>query len=747
MTSENIGRYKIKDEIGRGGMATVYRAVDPNFEREVAIKILPRAFLHDELFRARFEREAKTIAALEHGSIVPVYDFGEEDEQPYIVMRMMHGGSLGDKLEEGAIPLERSVEILSQLAPALDAAHRQGIIHRDLKPGNILFDRYDNAYLSDFGIARLTEASHTLTGESVLGTPAYMSPEQVQGDKEIDGRSDLYALGIVFYQMLTGSVPYQATTPAKVMMMHVLEPVPDLTGFLENLPPSLELWFSKVLAKDPEDRFANGAEMLEALKAVLEGESHPTLQQVSKSVGGQTAVSTPRPDTVYPDVERSQERAEKPKTRKRPVWLLGVLGALLVFSLAGIGYLVLKSDGPLNIMAYGQDPTEEATKDAFIATAVQLTAAAFNQDTTDEPTETVEQAAAEATATLDVTPEEATEAPAGSTDIPPTSTPTEEAPAAPVVGGADKIAFLNENEIWVMNVDGSDLQQITDDGAEKHDLSWDPRGDRLYYISGRCIWHANAESGELGHVACFETARFLDAFVVSPDAEQVAISLNRELYLVPFDMDLLKQARYRTDLQEMSECEAFSPWMNPDGSARSVLGMKWTSTKEKISVLLLSNQGGIQGEVVQILNIGDCDQQPDRLDEFPSTRFTIDNYEQAPFLQNYTYDGGYLYALTSYIRNDGYGDLYIYNADLKKANVLANPIDGQCCYRDPHFSPDGRYLIFAYQPFDIGATADLYLIPYATVGTGARYEPIPLPENFFSDEKARPEPVLRPVSE
>jgi hypothetical protein len=251
----------------------------------------------------------------------------------------------------------------------------------------------------------------------------------------------------------------------------------------------------------------------------------------------------------------------------------------------------------------------------------------------------------------------------------------------------------------------------------------------------------------LGHVACFETARFFDAFVVSPDAEQVAISLNRELYLVPFDMDLLKQARYRTDLQEMSECEAFSPWMNPDGSARSVLGMKWTSTKEKISVLLLSNQGGIQGEVVQILNIGDCDQQPDRLDEFPSTRFTIDNYEQAPFLQNYTYDGGYLYALTSYIRNDGYGDLYIYNADLKKANVLANPIDGQCCYRDPHFSPDGRYLIFAYQPFDIGATADLYLIPYATVGTGARYEPIPLPENFFSDEKARPEPVLRPVSE
>jgi len=176
-------------------MATVFHASDPNFGRDVAIKILPKTFLHDPQFRVRFEREAKTIAALEHSAIVPVYDFGEDDGQPFIVMRLMSGGSLADKLENGSLSLEDSVKITTQLAPGLDAAHQSGIIHRDMKPGNILFDQYDNAYLSDFGIARLKEGDSTLTGTSILGTPAYMSPEQIQGGKDLDNRSDLYACG------------------------------------------------------------------------------------------------------------------------------------------------------------------------------------------------------------------------------------------------------------------------------------------------------------------------------------------------------------------------------------------------------------------------------------------------------------------------------------------------------------------------------------------------------------------------
>jgi serine/threonine-protein kinase len=255
-------------------MATVYQAYDPNFERDVAIKVLPQAFLHDPQFRARFEREAKTVAALEHSSIVPVYDFGEEEEQPYIVMRMMSGGDLAGKLKQGKLSLKEAVAIVRRVGEALGAAHQKGIVHRDIKPGNILFDQYNNAYLSDFGIARLSHGSHTLTGENIIGTPAYMSPEQVQGEKDLDGRSDLYSLGVIFYQMLAGHTPYQATTPAKVMMMHILEPVPDLAAIQPDLPHAINLWLLKLLAKDPNDRFANAEEMIEALNAAMQGNIH-----------------------------------------------------------------------------------------------------------------------------------------------------------------------------------------------------------------------------------------------------------------------------------------------------------------------------------------------------------------------------------------------------------------------------------------------------------------------------------------
>jgi serine/threonine-protein kinase len=167
-----FGRYEIKAELGRGGMATVYHAYDPRFEREVAIKVLPREMLHDVQFRTRFEREAKTIAMLEHPAIVPVYDFGEEDGQPYFVMRYMTGGSLSDRMKKGPMTVQDAAHILSHVAPALDEAHAKGIIHRDLKPGNILFDQFNEPYISDFGIAKLSESQSNVTGSAIVGTPA-----------------------------------------------------------------------------------------------------------------------------------------------------------------------------------------------------------------------------------------------------------------------------------------------------------------------------------------------------------------------------------------------------------------------------------------------------------------------------------------------------------------------------------------------------------------------------------------------
>lgn len=366
MSNEKIGRYEIKSELGRGGMATVFHAYDPSFERDVAVKVLPRAFLHDKQFRARFTREAKTVAALEHSAIVPVYDFGEEDGQPYIVMRMMSGGSLEDKLNNGKLSVKEATDIIARLTSALEAAHSQGIIHRDLKPGNILFDQYDNAFLSDFGIARLAEATQTLTGENIIGTPAYMSPEQVQGDKDLDGRSDLYSLGIIFYQMLTMDTPYQATTPAKVMMMHLLEPVPNLAKVKPDLIPEVNVWLQKALAKEPGERFATAKEMSEALQAAVKGSSHPTLsapKQTVVSTADETQESGPPPIAApyqspgpqpevqpapasYPSVEEKPKRSWLPFAAGGFI-LLGI-GAVVILVVAFLGY---QDRGPLAMLA------------------------------------------------------------------------------------------------------------------------------------------------------------------------------------------------------------------------------------------------------------------------------------------------------------------------------------------------------------------------------------------------------------
>ncbi|MBK6795031.1 MAG: serine/threonine protein kinase [Anaerolineales bacterium] len=170
---EKIGRYEIKSELGRGGMATVYRAFDPSFDREVAIKVLPREMLHDPQFRSRFEREIKMIASLEHPAIVPVYDVGNEDGQPYFVMRFMNGGSLSDLIEAGSIPIQDTARLVEKIAQGLAYAHRKGIIHRDLKPDNILFDENGEPFISDFGVAKLSESGSNLTGSGVIGTRLY----------------------------------------------------------------------------------------------------------------------------------------------------------------------------------------------------------------------------------------------------------------------------------------------------------------------------------------------------------------------------------------------------------------------------------------------------------------------------------------------------------------------------------------------------------------------------------------------
>jgi serine/threonine protein kinase len=250
-------------------MAVVYLAHDPRFGRDVALKVLNQTVSQDDTFRSRFEREARTIATLEHPAIVPVYDFGTEEDTLYLVMRYMPGGTLAERIQLRPLSLPEIIAIARRISSALDHAHLNGVVHRDLKPGNILFDQYENAFLSDFGIVKLAQESVELTGSGVIGTPAYMSPEQIHGEHELDGRSDVYTLGIILYECMTGRKPYRADTPVKQMMAHVLEPVPNILEANPNLPLGCDPIIRRALAKDRNERFANAAALTQALTQTL----------------------------------------------------------------------------------------------------------------------------------------------------------------------------------------------------------------------------------------------------------------------------------------------------------------------------------------------------------------------------------------------------------------------------------------------------------------------------------------------
>jgi serine/threonine protein kinase len=390
MTPQFISRYEIKAELGRGGMATVYRAHDPRFKRDVAIKVLPAQFLNEPSFRARFEREAHAIAAIEHPGIVPVYDFGEENDLPYLVMRYMSGGSLCDRLKKRSLSLAETTAVLSRLAPALDEMHARGIVHRDIKPANILFDQFSNAYISDFGIARLTEATTTLTGEAIIGTPCYMSPEQARGDAIIDGRSDIYALGAILFEMLTGKTPYEGTTPMGIAMKHIIEPVPRILVVKADLPQGCEVIISTAMAKEKSHRFQTASAMATALEQAITNRYVPGTEARSERlapISPPAKIVSSAPEPVRRTTHQMTGQTVLPKkTNRVPGWALpaGVIalllilcstGALLGFGAKYIGSFTDKGDKPFaTVQASG--PTDPLTGDPQKVTDPSI----FNDD-------------------------------------------------------------------------------------------------------------------------------------------------------------------------------------------------------------------------------------------------------------------------------------------------------------------------------------------------------------------------------
>jgi eukaryotic-like serine/threonine-protein kinase len=268
LVGHTLGTYQLVERLGQGGMATVYRAYEPTLDRYVAIKILPQFFARDRNFTQRFRREARAVAQLDHPNIVAIHNYGEEGGITYIAMRLVEGGTL-KQVRGQAYPPDRAIKLIQPIARALDYAHKRGIIHRDIKPANILIAEGDWPMLADFGLAKMAEASQKLTGTGVgVGTPMYMSPEQGQGIN-VDHRTDIYSLGIMLYEMLTGDVPFRADTPMGVVIKHITAPMPMPRSINPDIPEPLERIILKATAKSPDQRFQTANEMSEVLELML----------------------------------------------------------------------------------------------------------------------------------------------------------------------------------------------------------------------------------------------------------------------------------------------------------------------------------------------------------------------------------------------------------------------------------------------------------------------------------------------
>lgn len=354
LTGRHLGKYELLERVGQGGMAYVYKAYQPTIDRFVAVKVLHSHLAEDAAFLERFKREAKGLGTLRHPHIVSVIDFDVDDGWYYMVMDFIHGETLQAVLSRRApLPVEEAVQLTAQLAGALDYAHRHGRIHRDIKPGNIMFadEAQQHAVITDFGLTRLLDnATITLSG-TIAGTPAYMSPEAAQGEK-VDARGDIYSLGVVLYEMVTGQRPYQGETPLSVIMKLVLDPLPPALSINPDLPPTVDAIINKATAKSPDERYQTAAQLRQALQDVLEarerqpeepGERQPTPAVVAQDEQTQLlspeALADPSPASVAAQQPVSKGRDRPASSRARWLSMIGGIGLLIVTLVLGFNLL------------------------------------------------------------------------------------------------------------------------------------------------------------------------------------------------------------------------------------------------------------------------------------------------------------------------------------------------------------------------------------------------------------------------
>jgi serine/threonine protein kinase len=266
LTIKTVGPYKIRGQLGQGGMATVYKAYHPALDRHVAIKIMDATLGKEPDFIERFKREARVIANLDNVHIVPVYDFGQYKGQPYFVLKFIDGQTLRDRMRKSVLSNSEILEIVLAVGDGLQYAHERGVLHRDIKPANIMISQDGKIYLTDFGLARIIEGTSSLTGERIVGTPYYISPEQALNTKRLDEGTDIYSFGVMIFEMIVGCLPYDGKTVFSIIEDHINTPPPAPRSIKPELTREVEAVILKALAKKRSDRYDKVASLVRAFK-------------------------------------------------------------------------------------------------------------------------------------------------------------------------------------------------------------------------------------------------------------------------------------------------------------------------------------------------------------------------------------------------------------------------------------------------------------------------------------------------
>ena len=342
---ENVGPYRITEQLGQGGMATVYKAYHAALDRYVALKALHPAFNEDKSFAARFQREARVVAKLEHPNIVPIYDYAEHESRPYLVMKYIEGDTLKARLLQGPLSSEEINQVVDSVGSALAYAHQQGILHRDIKPSNVLIGTDGIMYLADFGLARIAQAGEsTLSSDSIMGTPQYISPEQAMGKKELDEGTDIYSFGVMLYEMVVGQVPFTADTPFSIIHDHIYSPLPMPRAINPQVPESVERVLLKALAKERADRYDTVPSLVKAFKDAWREAGVP-MQGTSIMMRPRTVKTAPKAAQVA-GPGGATVAAQKVPQKKRSPWMF-IAGGVVILLCGALGAFVLLRRGVL----------------------------------------------------------------------------------------------------------------------------------------------------------------------------------------------------------------------------------------------------------------------------------------------------------------------------------------------------------------------------------------------------------------